>query len=105
MPTTILQVHVLLKKEGPAWVAQCLEYDIAGQGKTIKDALYQAERALVGHAIICQEGGKAIDVPAAPQEYWRMFGQAEPLRDSPSDPFRPLSALPISIKPELRVGS
>lgn len=30
---------VLLLKEGDQWVAQCLEHDIAAQGKEIDDAL------------------------------------------------------------------
>lgn len=101
MPNTTLAVSILLKKEGPSWVAQCLQYDVAGQGKTIKDALYQAERALVGHAMI--SGGK-IELPAAPQEYWRMYGKAEPLVESPADPFMREAFLPISVKPEMRVG-
>ncbi len=107
MATTMYQLSLLLKKEGPFWVAQCLEYDIAGQGKTIKDAQYQVERAFVGSMILAQQ--RQVDdvhafIPPAPPEYWKMYGEAEPLKESPADPFRSGMLLPISVKPEIRVG-
>jgi len=100
-----LKISVLLKKEGPFWVAQCLQHDVAGQGQTIQDACYQVERAIVGHIVHDMENRlePLSKLPRAPSEYWKMWGKAEPLPDRPADPFSSDSGSPF-IKPEIRVS-
>ncbi len=103
MPTEF-RISILLKKEGPCWVAQCLQHDVAGQGSTIQEAFYQVERALFGHMVYDLERGvePLAKLKRAPDVYWRMFGRAEPLRRDLADPFGSAIGNQVII-PELRV--
>ena len=89
------KLRVLLLQESDWFVAQCLEYDIAAQGKTVKDALYEFTRTLVGHLILTiEDGAKLEDIPPAPAHYWRWFEDGTRF-DSDETPFRiPVEALP-----------
>lgn len=66
---------VLFEREHECWVAQCLQYDIGAQAGSFKDLMYELEKALVGHVVICREheAEPFADLSAAPEEYWRMF--------------------------------
>lgn len=80
-------LSVLFLKEGDFWVAQCLQFDITSQGKSIADAQRSFERVLVAQ-IICdlEQGREALSsVPQAPAEMFELFKIAEPLqqRDVP----------------------
>lgn len=72
-----LQVRTVIFKEGDWWVAQCLEFDIATQAKTLKDLAYELQRVLVGHMVVCKQEGIAPFeyLPKAPEKYWKMFGE------------------------------
>jgi len=71
-------LRVLLFQRGELWVAQCLEYDIAAQGKNPNDAAYQWERAFVGQIVAgFQHDLKPMaNVLPAPPEYEEMFNEA-----------------------------
>jgi len=99
-----LKISVLLKKEGPFWVAQCLQHDVAGQGKSIPDACYQVERAVFGHVAYDIANGiePLSKLGKAPAEYWTLWGKAEPMCKRPADPFG--SDETAFIYPEIRVG-
>jgi hypothetical protein len=43
---------VFIKDQCATWVAQCLEFDIAAQGKTIKDAQRAFERTFLGQVML-----------------------------------------------------
>jgi hypothetical protein len=76
-------ISVLLRHEHYGWAAQCLEYDIAAQGKTLPEAKAALEKAFVGQIVV----DLSHDVPPlsaigpAPAEYWKQFEQAEKLVD------------------------
>lgn len=76
-------LSILLLNEGGAWVLQCLQYDIAGQGKTIEDAKVAFRDAFVGQVIVdCEHGRKPLaQVPRAPRWYWDEFHEATKLVD------------------------
>lgn len=76
-------ISVLLRYEGKGWAAQCLEYDISGQGRTLAEAKASLEKAFVGQIIVDVSNRSAplAEVPAAPREYWETFEQAERLSD------------------------
>jgi hypothetical protein len=83
MPTAANHAGTLIRvvsfQEGPWLVAQCLDVDIAAQGKTEDELLYQLTRLLVGRIMAAEEFG--IDdpfakLPRAPQKYWDMFNAA-----------------------------
>ena len=66
-------------------MAQCLEYDIAGQGKTIDDALYDCQRMLCVHVVACKENGiePLEGLSPAPERYHKLFQQAKVLEADP----------------------
>ena len=62
------------------WVcAQCLEYDIAAQAKTLDDCLYQLGRLVVGHVAVSVEKGLEPfhGLKRAPQRFWDWFEQSK----------------------------
>jgi hypothetical protein len=73
-------------EQNGVWAAQCLEYDIAAQGKTIAEARYGIEKAFVGQILVDVTNGSAplADVPQAPAEYWKEFEHGERLADKKS---------------------
>ena len=83
--------HAVAFKNGDWWVAQCLEYDIATQARTLDALLYELDRILVAHFLVAEEEGLEpfADIPQAPQRFWQMYKRA--LRT-----VRPVQKLPIA---------
>ena len=77
------KVSVLLIQEGDLWSMQCLDYDIAAQGKTIDEAKDRFEKTFLGQiALDIKENREPfMGVEKAPQEFWEMFAKAEPPKD------------------------
>ena len=84
-----IQITGVLLKEASAWVAQGLEYDIAAQGKTIRDAMLAFERTVVGHIVLDLQNNRQplSALPKAPRFYWNQYEQGEPLMEN-RKPFR-----------------
>src|SRR5437016_5532011 len=83
--TQLPPLFALLRKEADLWVLQCLDYDIAVQGKTLPDVEQAFERTLNAHILIDVQSGRQplASVPSAPELYWNLFREArhmEPLR-------------------------
>ena len=79
-------VRVVVFQEDERVCAQCLEYDIAAQGQTLDDCLYQLGRLIVGHLAISTEKGfePFRDLKRAPQRFWEWFEQSRiPLTSTP----------------------
>jgi hypothetical protein len=72
-------LSIVLLKEGSGWVAQCLEYDIAAQGNTVKKAQQAFEKTFVGQLIVDVKHNKMPleGIAKAPKMYWDMIDQAE----------------------------
>ena len=72
---TQVSVRVVVFQEGDWVCAQCLEYDIAAQGKTLDDCLYELERLVVGHIAIGVEHGLEFlrGLKPAPRRFWEWF--------------------------------
>lgn len=72
------QLDLLIFKEADWWVAQCLNYDIAAQARTIPDVQYEIQRMLVGRIVMAEKLG--IDpfegVSPAPNMYFEMLKDA-----------------------------
>jgi len=66
---------------GIYWIAQCLEYDIVAQGKSLTDARKALERTVVGQLFIDQRMGKQPfeGIGQAPAWYFKKFETAERL--------------------------
>lgn len=78
-----LMVRVLVFREGNSYIAQCLEYDIAAQGKTVPEVKAAFERTIIGQIILDRRRGKKPleGIPAAPEAYEEMFARAMRLAD------------------------
>ncbi|MEW8436933.1 MAG: hypothetical protein AB2689_02150 [Candidatus Thiodiazotropha taylori] len=70
-------LSILFLKEGTSWVAQCLEHDIAAQGKNIREASYELQKAFCAEISVCEELGYNFFTanPPAPGYYWRIFDE------------------------------
>lgn len=105
MPSHTFNLSVLLIPEGESWAAQCLEFDIAAQGRTLHDAKANFERTFVGQiALDVLHGRQPMDgILPAPPEYWRAFENASRLLDR--QPFRmPTSVQAMASAADLRVA-
>ncbi len=82
MPTEIT-IRVLLLKGQESWIAQGLEYNIAAQGDTVREAKEAFLQTVVGQiAIDRQFGQEALEgISPAPREYWEQFQEAERVPD------------------------
>ena len=58
------------------WIGQCLDFDIAVQAKTVADAHYALQKAIVGRIFFAQARGiedPFQGVPPAPSELWTLY--------------------------------
>ena len=77
-----LRLSVLLLKEGESWVAQCLEHDIAAQGKTANDAKHALEKTIAGQGFLDLKSGVSpiVNIKPAPDYYRNLFDKAEKMK-------------------------
>jgi hypothetical protein len=72
-------LHVLLMTEsnedGQWWILQCLEFDIAAQARSFRDAEYELGRMLAARVAVASEFGvKPFEgLPQAPDEFWSRY--------------------------------
>ena len=106
-----MRLDVLVTKEADWWVAQCLQYDLAAQAKTLADLRYAFEHALVAHVIVSIE--KKVEpfdsLPSAPRKYWDAWERALPVETEWIAPpaFRIPKGIPKGLIPrerQFRVG-
>ena len=75
-----VSVRVVVFQEGGDRVcAQCLEYDIAAQGKTLDDCLHELDRLIAGHIAISVEHGlePLRNLKPAPRRFWDWFDNSK----------------------------
>lgn len=72
---TDYSIDVVLIEYDEMWAAQCLQYDIGAQAKSFKDLVYELNRSLAGHVMICEEMGVEpfSNLNPAPAKYWKMW--------------------------------
>jgi predicted RNase H-like HicB family nuclease len=100
-------ISVLLLQEGQWWSAQCLEYDIAAQAKTLPELRNELERVLLLHIVLALEEEKKpfSELRPAPKKYWDMFGAAKLRVEADELPFRLPDSLGFPpILPRLRIA-
>jgi hypothetical protein len=106
---TDLRVRVLFIEEAQGcWSAQCLDYDIAAQARSLSELHYEFERVLVAHVVMCQE--LQIDpfknLRPAPQKFWRMYEEAKLSVEAEEIPFRmPHPAAIASVTPKMKIAN
>jgi hypothetical protein len=81
--TLDFKLSVLLLLEGEVWVAQCLEYDIAAQGRTIPEVKEAFGRTFAGQVFVDLHHNEEplSHFAQAPAMYWDKFKKAERLAD------------------------
>lgn len=76
------EISILLYVEGGYWIAQCLQFDVTEQGKTLDEALdnwttvFLAELGTSDSGQIHQHLSK---MGKAPGEFWVMWNHAKPI--------------------------
>jgi len=100
---TAFRVSAVLFQEGEWWSAQCLEYDIAAQAKTLSALRYELQRVLTSHVCVALDLGREPfeGLDPAPQRFWEMFEGANMRIESEDLPFRiphPAAFPPVSAK-------
>lgn len=68
-------VRALVFQDGEWLCAQCLEYDLVAQAKTLRQLSRALQRLIVGHVVVRlrHEQPPFGDLPRAPEKYWAMF--------------------------------
>ena len=99
------RISVVVFKEGDFWVAQCLEYDIATQARSLRDLQYELQRTLIGHVVAANDANQVpfAKLAPAPQKSWDMFAAAYGL-EYEHHPFR-LPDGQLGPEAELRVSA
>jgi hypothetical protein len=93
-------------QEHGLWVAQCLEFDICAQAKTLPQLHRELVRVLVATAAVGIElGRKPFEgIEKAPAEFWRMFDQAKISIEGQEIPHRIPTLTPLPpIVPRIRI--
>jgi hypothetical protein len=93
-------LNVLFFKEEGFWVAQCLEFDVTAQGRTIPEARMSFERVLVAQ-VLCDLKEKRAPlslIPSAPSHFWRKYRKASALHEREPIPL-PEELLPRETPP------
>lgn len=55
---SINKMTFLYFEQGRFWVAQCLEYDIAMQARSLEQLFFEVGRVLAGHVAVADELGR-----------------------------------------------
>ena len=73
------RIHAVVFNDGDWFVAQCLEYDIATQAKSVSALLDEVEQIIAAHILVAEEKGVEpfANVPRAPGRFWRMYKDAK----------------------------
>jgi hypothetical protein len=72
-------MNVLLYQDGSAWVAQCLEYDLAVQGPTVEETKSRFLRTLNAQILDdLLDGRRPLScLPQAPPHFFTNFGDTK----------------------------
>ena len=63
-----MTINAVIRNEGEWWVAQCLEYDVAVQARTLDDVKYELQKTLVSHIVLSLVNNEVpfAEIPPAP---------------------------------------
>lgn len=98
-------IHAVAFRRKSHWVAQCLEYNIATQAKTLDALLYELERILVGHVLVAdqEQTEPFVGLQGAPKRFWEMYKRAlAPV--TPAQRSELLPSIPAQRRPRVEVA-
>ena len=78
-------IRAVVFQEGKWLCAQCLEYDLVAQAKTLPTLCRALQLLVVGHVAVRLRHGQQPfrDMPRAPEKYWTMFRQSRLVLPAP----------------------
>lgn len=78
-------LRFVFMQDGVCWIAQCLEYDLGGEGATPQEAAAAVFDAIAARIALDRVLGRAplAGVPEAPEKYKRLYAQGKPLDIEP----------------------
>jgi hypothetical protein len=102
---TLGQIRAVLSEEGGSWSAQCLDYDIAAQAKTLLDLHDELGRVLAAHIAASIELGREpfSSVNPAPQRFWELYEHGLRMESKPMS-FTLDQGQLLPIKIEMRIA-
>ena len=76
-----LEFRVLLIPHGDSWTAQCLEYDLAAQGQSLRETQKRFELLISDQIALDKHFGRKpfAGLPKAPRVYWNAWTRAREL--------------------------
>jgi len=79
MASHVIQIIVCEDKRNGWWSAQCLQYDIATQARTLEGLIYEIQRVIMGQFVVSKElGGEPfVGIKPAPQIFWQIYDDAK----------------------------
>jgi hypothetical protein len=71
-------IRAIVFQEGDWLCAQCLEYNLVAQAKSLPKVCRALQQLIVGHVVVRLRHGQEPfgDLPKAPAKYWTMFRQS-----------------------------
>jgi hypothetical protein len=71
----LIKISAVLIEEGDCWSAQCLEYDVAAQARSLTALQCELQRVIVSHLCNAAELGRRPfeNIPPASKKFWDMF--------------------------------
>jgi len=71
-------IRAVVFQEGEWLCAQCLEYDLVVQAKSLQQLSRALQKLIVGHIVVRLRHKQQPfrDIPRAPEKYWAMFRQS-----------------------------
>jgi len=99
-------IRAVVFQEGEWLCAQCLEYDLAAQAKSLRQLFKALERLIAGHiAVRLRHKQQPFrDLPRAPKKYWTLFRRSRLALPAPT--FRTLRLRGVIVAaPEVRIAA
>lgn len=101
-------IRAVIFQEGEWLCAQCLEYDLVAQAKSLRQLSRALQRLIVGHVAVRLRHNQQPfrDLPRAPEKYWAMFRQSRLKLPAPMFKLGALRAHGVVIAPpQVRVAA
>jgi hypothetical protein len=102
----VLRLRVLFMEGETGWSAQCLEYDIAVQAKTLNDLYSELERVLISQIALDEELGRRPfeGIGKAPGHFWKAFERSRTTMKRPLAGLKTGTSKKTRIEPTVKVA-
>ena len=70
---------LLIEEDNGYWSAQCLDYDIVAQGRTLTQLRYEFEKTFIGYLALSEAEDEDLleKIGPAPREFWELYEQSD----------------------------